>query len=208
MYTDLYEIHKDASVKNYLTIENIEGLPAPSLPLVDFLKDEFFMYKDNERMINILWTEMMFLSFFRKTDREYLRALHLGSNHDDFLTRICGFHLRNLVNRQEDLKFLSEPNSKILSKTFSHRSQSAEKVHPPSTCNPVGPLFKTVHSVLDFPRYLVMKNRDNSSQLKDLYQHYNELLHGKFKVSTVANRIILLKTIHPVVNQKTYSLYS
>lgn len=88
---DTDELDKDtlARVKE-LPTDIITQIKKQSPIMMAYVADEFMKHPPNSYMVKILWTEMLFLSLFRKIDRDYLCCLH---KNEEFLNAITRFHM-------------------------------------------------------------------------------------------------------------------
>lgn len=78
---------------NDILVDILDGIP-----LMKYFLGEFRV--SSEQMQQILWTEIISLSLFRRADRDYLRALHLDSAHRNILHDITRFHIYHSANRR------------------------------------------------------------------------------------------------------------
>lgn len=62
--------------------------------------DEFLRHPPKSQYMKVLWTEIIFLSFFRGLEREYLHELHTNEAHDNTLHAIANFHMHNSKLRE------------------------------------------------------------------------------------------------------------
>lgn len=79
-------------LEDILQSDGIEVFTPKVFPLVNRLTEEFMKYDRRSPMLKFIWTEMMFLSFYRQADCDYLRDIHKSPAHDNFFHAIVIFH--------------------------------------------------------------------------------------------------------------------
>lgn len=66
------------------------------LTLINRVQRSFLNHEPSSPILRTLWTEIIFLSYFRQKDREYLRTLHKDPIHDNSLHAITKFLMYQL----------------------------------------------------------------------------------------------------------------
>lgn len=66
------------------------------------LAQEFMEHETSSPILITIWTEFIFLSFFRSKERDYLRHLHIDSVNDKFLHTLAKYHIHHSKLRDGD----------------------------------------------------------------------------------------------------------